>query len=240
MTSDKYQIWDTTEACDTGNMCVGCTNLPYEKLSGTRDTGFKCEAVAQPCPNLGTKTDPKLKGSQVVVNKNFLPIIDSLIACAKSTLGAKGGLDVQSTSRCGSSIGLTPAQGLSDHEVGQAIDTNLVLNDSSTCKRDDCMKQGYCAYHPTAKDCVNLPITQSKAKNEQVNNFFTCAGKIPGLEVGAAYTKGGDWNHFEKVSPTTAQYQDYYQQLKAFCKAQPGCPGITKVNPTYDACKCFT
>ena len=234
----NYQVFDTQETCDTGNLCVGCNNQPYEKLTGNADTGFSCTSVAQPCPALSAKSDPRLKGSQVVVNTDFQSAIDGLVACAKSTLGTKGALNVQSTSRCSASQGLTPAQGLSDHQVGQAIDTNLVLNDGSACDRDYCMRQGYCAYHSTALDCQGYKITQATAKNEQVNNFLNCAGKISGLEVGASY-KHGDWNHFEKGSPTTSQFNDYQQQLKAFCQAKPGCPGITKVNPTNDACKCY-
>ncbi|KAL8706511.1 MAG: hypothetical protein Q9201_000443 [Fulgogasparrea decipioides] len=233
----KYKTYDTADACDTGNLCVGCSNMPYEKLNGTFGTGYQCIPVDKPCPGLSTMSDPKLRGAQVVVAPAFQSFIKGLIACANSQLGAKGGLNVQSTSRCGKSVGLTPAE-VSDHQIGQAIDTNLYLNDSSPCDRDTCMRQGYCAYHPAALDCQNYPITQDKKTSEQVNNFLTCAGKINGLMVGADF-KHGDWNHFESGTPTAAKVLDYQQQLKAFCQANPGCPGVTKVNPTNAACECY-
>ncbi|KAL8728034.1 MAG: hypothetical protein Q9181_005490 [Wetmoreana brouardii] len=169
----KYKTYDTADACDTGNMCVGCNNMPYEKLNGTFETGYQCIPVDKPCPGLSTMSDPKLKGAQVVVAPAFQRFVEGLIACANSQLGAKGGLNVQSTSRCGKSVGLTPAE-VSGHQIGQAIDTNLYLNDSSPCDRDVCMRQGYCAYHPAALNCKNYPITQDKKKNEQVSNFLTC------------------------------------------------------------------
>lgn len=249
--------------CDPMADCVGCTE-PDETLVIPPNDYPKCvkktttsttklpTATPRPvpkntCPSLTAYSDPAhLKGSQLVISTSFVPDVKQLISCLASTPKAglkdlkKAALNIQSASRCSVSKGLTPAKGISDHQLGRAVDANLILPDGTACNRD-CIALGYCAFHPARKSCVDLYKKYKPAKNAKntwINGFLTCAGKN-GLEVGANYLPAGDWNHFERdVKDPAAAFKSYQPQLKDFCLKKCGVEGAKKINPSMQACEC--
>lgn len=192
------------------------------------------------CPGLQSFSDPvRLRGSQLVISTSFAQDIRHLVACAASQ-GGKAGLDIQSASRCSVSKGLTPAKGIGDHQLGRAVDANLVLPDGTPCDRD-CMALGYCAFHPTRASCVSLYRRKKptkSAKNAFINGFLERAGRT-GMQVGATFLPAGDWNHFERdVADLVAAFREYQPQLRNFCNKKCGSEGLKKMNPSEAACNC--
>ncbi|KAH8885600.1 hypothetical protein GQ53DRAFT_809987 [Thozetella sp. PMI_491] len=232
-----YLKSSTNYWCPSSPFFLGCTE-PNEILTAD---GIDC--VNTTCPGLAPMASSILVANQTVVATGFESDVNALIACAKS-LGPKTSLSVQSTARCGPSIG-DDAQftiaGYSLHQMGMAIDTNLVLPDGTVCDRN-CMAQGYCAYHQSSRSCVsssNCPQCQGQQKttrNQWINTFFTCAMKIQGLGVGATFNPG-DWNHFQReVANRSTAATAFAPQLKAFCHNL--CPSKAKKKPDNAMCNC--
>lgn len=173
--------------CPSPPFFVGCTE-PNEILTTDEES-----CVNTTCPTLSIPTSSVLTGFQPVVSSTFAPHVSSLATCA-SKLGSNAKLSVTSSSRCApdASIESLRTAGFSPHQVGMALDATLVLPDGSACNKT-CMAQGYCAFNQGVSTCKNSTTCvacqgQPKSqRNTWVNNFFSCAKNISGLQVGATF-----------------------------------------------------
>ncbi|KAI4160789.1 MAG: hypothetical protein LQ342_005404 [Letrouitia transgressa] len=230
-----YKVYSYSGNCDTGALCVGC-NDPSKVLQGNMTAGYSCEV----CGGLTTVSDPGLStdpGShQIVVDKSFATDAQKIIDCwTKNNPGGK--VFPTSSSRCSASQGYTPAgDHQSDHQIGRALDVNLVfpsnkMGDNGFCN-STCLAKGYCAYHPTQSQCSSYKNLPQNAQNKMINDFFTCA-QSTGLWAGAAHTI--DSVHFERdVSDIAKAYAAYQPQLKTFCNKN--CPKAAKGQVSEQVC----
>ena len=192
---------------------------------------WNCNCLPDSCAGLTTISSPTLKGNQVIISENFKKDVEHLISCAEE-YNLK--LNVESTGRSEPpSDPKATTEDKSDHQVGQAIDTNLELPNGSGCNRN-CMGAGYCAFHMETISCKksfgNIMPPQN-INNKLINNFFKCAEK-DGIRLGATFQ---DWNHFERGKATKSARTKFQNLLTKYCNQQ--CPNIPKKSPGTYACK---
>ncbi|KAK4998344.1 hypothetical protein LTR66_002410 [Elasticomyces elasticus] len=184
------------------------------------------------CSSIPTYTNPKLKGHQVIASPDFVKDIEHLILCLPP--GPKSAISVQSTSRCGpspkDSTTPLPTDKISMHQLGYAVDINVILPNGDYCN-GECTEKAYCAFHPLSVANCSQPKYMNQPQNERntiIDEFLECAGS-EGLEVGAGYNdKKADPVHFERQVPKEedkAEFIAYIPQMKQYCLGQ--CPNET-------------
>ena len=196
---------------------------------------WNCDCLPDSCAGLTTISSPTLKGNQVVISENFKKDVEHLINCAEK-YNLKS--NVESTGRSEPPPDPNAVVAYkSDHQIGQALDTNLELPNGSGCNRE-CMGKGYCAFNmntiPCKKAYGNMVLPQN-VNNKMINDFFKCAEK-DGIRLGATFIKpGGDWNHFERGKATKSAKTNFQKLLTKYCNQQ--CPNLPKKSPGIYACK---
>ncbi|KAK4983590.1 hypothetical protein LTR50_007136 [Elasticomyces elasticus] len=178
-----YGLTGSQPGCDRSALCVGCDGTD-EKLAGDQTSGYSCTTTISStltptpslCSSITTYTNPKLKGHQVVASPDFVKDIEHLILCLPP--GPRSAISVQSTSRCGPSPkdGTTPlpADKISMHQLGYAVDINVILPNGDYCN-GECMEKAYCAYHPLSVANCSQPKYMNQPQNERntiINEFL--------------------------------------------------------------------
>jgi hypothetical protein len=178
---------------------------------------------------LATISHPRLKGAQAVVSGAFAPKLQAMIDCLPK--GDSSAIFITSSSRCGASpsSGYTPVgpNGISMHQLGHAVDINLINPDGSMCN-GDCLQAAYRG--------KGSRRAKRASGTGWVSTFMSCV-ESKGVEVGAGYASP-DPVHFAVKPPGdwSSIRTNYRVSLKQFCQGSIG--NVKKLNPSESACSC--